>query len=265
MRDNILTIGLPCHDVFDGPYFTVQSLRMYQEMRGVEVLLLDNRGDDRLYHFAKQTHDLRIRYVRDKAIQGTCYAKNRIFDLATTEYVMCMDSHVLLYPRVLRYIVRWLQRNPTRDLIHGPLIYDSLQPYDAACRWNDNWGIKMKGQWDKDQRQFSSNEPFEISQMGCGLFISHREAFARFHPLMRGFGIEEFYIHEKTRRAGNRVICHPCLKWVHRFNDTATYKTDDAERLRNYVIGWSALGWDVEELWPHFPGVPRPDVQVQPH
>ena len=39
-----LTVGMATYRDFDGVYFTVQALRLYQDLRGVEVLVVDNFG-----------------------------------------------------------------------------------------------------------------------------------------------------------------------------------------------------------------------------
>ena len=53
------------------------------------------------------------------------------------------------------------------------------------------------------------NPPFAVPAQGMGLFSCRREAWLGFNPNFRGFGGEEFYIHEKYRQAGRRTVCLP--------------------------------------------------------
>ena len=39
-----LTVGMATYRDFDGVYFTIQALRLYQDMEGVELLVVDNFG-----------------------------------------------------------------------------------------------------------------------------------------------------------------------------------------------------------------------------
>ncbi len=39
-----LTIGMATYKDFDGVYFTLQALRLYQDVRDTEFLVIDNYG-----------------------------------------------------------------------------------------------------------------------------------------------------------------------------------------------------------------------------
>ena len=41
----LLTIGMAVYDDWGGVYFTVEALRMYQNLSDVEILVIDNKGD----------------------------------------------------------------------------------------------------------------------------------------------------------------------------------------------------------------------------
>ena len=76
----------------------------------------------------------------------------------------------------------------------------------------------MFGQWERDPRlDDPGREPFEIAMQGLGLFACRRSAWPGLNPRLRGFGGEEGYLHERFRRRGGRVLCHPRLGWAHRF------------------------------------------------
>ena len=124
----------------------------------------------------------------------------------------------------------------------------------------------MFGLWVADTRGSNPDaEAFDIPMQGLGLFACRRSAWHGFNPRFRGFGGEEGYIHEKFRRAGGRTLCLPFLRWMHRFNRPMgiPYTNTWDDRIRNYMIGFSELGWDLEPLKDHFveflgPWIARP-------
>jgi hypothetical protein len=103
-----------------------------------------------------------------------------------------------------------------------------------------------------------SDPPFEIPAMGLGLFTCRREAWLGFNPNFRGFGGEEWYIHEKFRQAGAKCLCLPFLKWWHYFAycgvpPYARHLTH-WNKVRNYVIGHTELGLPLDRLRKEFAG-----------
>lgn len=95
---------------------------------------------------------------------------------------------------------------------------------------------------------------FEIPGMGLGLFSMRRDAWVGFHPEARGFGGEELYVHAKVRAAGGRVLCLPWLRWIHRFGRPGgvRYPISRMTKVRNYVLEFQELGWDLEPIHEHF-------------
>ena len=49
-----LTIGKPTYNEFDGVYFTVQALRLYQDLDDTELVVVDNYGCDHTKFFVEQ-------------------------------------------------------------------------------------------------------------------------------------------------------------------------------------------------------------------
>lgn len=96
--------------------------------------------------------------------------------------------------------------------------------------------------------------PFEIPGQGLGLYACRKDAWPGFNPDTWGFGGEELYIHEKFRRAGGKAVCHPDVKWVHRFPrpETPTYPNTHWYKTRNYLLEYLELGLDTEIVRKHF-------------
>jgi hypothetical protein len=208
------------------------------------------------------------RYVPFDGYRGTA-VRDLVFREADADIVCCLDSHVLLRPGALGHLLDWFDAHPdSPDLLQGPLLYDNLEP--SATHMKPTWGGGMFGQWDRDPRIDEPGcEPFEIPMQGLGLFACRRDAWPGLNPRLRGFGGEEGYLHEKFRQRGGRVLCHPQLGWLHRFSRPAgvPYPNNWQDRVRNYAIAWSEIGWDLAPVRSHFTELLGCDLDVgsRPH
>jgi glycosyltransferase involved in cell wall biosynthesis len=237
-----LTIGMAVYDDFSGVYFTVQALRTYHDLTDVEILIIDNKGDKRLEDWVKSWCYNKVRYEKYTAVVGTTQPRQRVFDEAKGELVICIDSHVLLVPGSLDKL--W----DSDDLIHGIMYYDDL--VTPVTHMKDKWQGDMWGVWDR--KDPVPDEPFEIPMHGLGLFGCRKDSWLGFNPEFTGFGGEEGYIHEKFKQAGRKVICLPWIKWIHKFRNFAPYPLNIADRIRNYLLGFEELGLDNKPIYEHF-------------
>lgn len=256
------TIGMACYQDFSGAYFTAQSLRLHHadDLHDSEVLIVDNAPSSRDGQLLRElvtswnhsSHPVTWRYVAAPEVVGTSAPRNRIFAEARGEYVVCLDAHVLLAPGAIKSLQTHWERYPDqRDLLHGPLLYDDLVRF--ATHFDDEWREEMWGVWNTDPRG-SGSEPFEIPAMGLGAFACRRDAWLGFNPKFRGFGGEEWYIHEKFRKHGRRVWCIPGFRWLHRFGrpQGVPYPLNRNDRIRNYILGLTELGLPLDRCRDHF-------------
>jgi glycosyltransferase involved in cell wall biosynthesis len=248
-----LTIGMATYNDYNGVYFTLQALRLYQDLRDTELLVVDNYGcPDTKQLVEGWVHG--ARYVLATEVRGTAAAKDRVFREARGEAVLCCDSHVMFTPGAIRKLKEYYSEHPEcPDLLQGPLVYDDLQT--ISTHFEPVWRGEMWGIWQTDPRgQDPEGEPFEIPMQGMGVFSCRKGAWPGFNPMFRGFGWEEGYIHEKIRRSGGRCLCLPWLRWTHRFGRPAGlgYSLTVEEKLRNYLIGHAELGWDLAPVLAHF-------------
>jgi hypothetical protein len=98
------------------------------------------------------------------------------------------------------------------------------------------------------------DEVFDIPGQGLGMFLVAKEHWPGFNIHARGFGGEELYVHGKHRAQGKRVVLLPFLPWVHRFArpDGVKYPLTLWNKVRNYVLEFSELKWDLEPIRHHF-------------
>jgi len=248
----MLTIGLPTYKDFDGCYFTTQALRMYQDISDCEILIIDT--EERGCKTLEETcNSMRVKYYHEPSAAHTpSEAKNFVFERATKEYVLCIDSHILLYPNAIRNLKDYIAINrPDKDLLQGPLIYDDMD--NLATHFNPVWSGHMYGVWGTDPK-VQSGQPFDIPMQGMGLFCMKKSSWPGFNRKFKGFGAEEGYIQEKVRQRGGRTLCLPFLMWLHRFGrpNGVPYKLNLIDRVVNYLIGWNELGLDCGEIIEHF-------------
>ena len=260
-----LTIGMAAYDDYDGVYFTLQALRLYHPeiVEDTEFLVIDNNPEGRCAEPMKKLENWvsNYRYVPCNDRTGTVI-RDAVFAEASGEFVLCIDCHVFIVPGALRQLLAYFDSHPlTNDLLQGPLIYDDLKTF--STHFEPSWRKGMFGQWGTDDRGKDADaEPFDIPMQGLGLFACRREAWPGLNPRFRGFGGEEGYIHEKIRRAGGRTLCLPSLRWMHRFNRPlgVPYRNTWEDRIRNYMIGFTELGFDLGPLKDHFADFLGPEV-----
>lgn len=264
-----LTIGMATHDDYDGLYFTIQSIRMYHQevLDDIEFVIIDNNP--------ASNHGKAIRDFTDWIKEPFQYLpfikynsttiKNKVFELADTPYVLCMDSHVLLQQGSLKKLIDFYDSGlDGGNLLQGPILYDNFK--NCSTHFDFTWRGHMWGTWQQDERGLDdNNDPFEIPSQGMGLFSCRKDSWLGFNKEFRGFGGEEGYIHKKYTKNGKRTLCLPFLKWLHRFNrpNGVTYPNTYEERFRNYMIGFHELNLPTNELKEHFKDVLSEDKQAE--
>jgi aromatic ring-cleaving dioxygenase len=237
-----LTIGMCTYDDFDGVYFTVQSIRMYQTIKNINILVVDNNPSSNSGKATKLFVDsIGGEYVPYEAKKSTSI-RNQVFEKSKTKYTACVDSHVLLDNNFVKNLIQYYEENPdSKNIISGPLCNDNFVPY--ATQFDPIWDHWMYGKWGFNKEKFELQKPFEIGMMGLGVFSCATESWHGFNEAFIGFGGEEGYIHEKFRKYGGKAICVPKLKWVHRFGrpNGPKYCVSYEDRIWNYFIGWLEL------------------------
>lgn len=252
-----LTVGMATFDDFDGVYFSIQALRMYHPeiVNDIEILVIDNNPDGPHGHEIRNLigHIKNARYVPFKEYQSTI-VRNKIFEFASSPFVISIDCHVLFVPGSLKRLIDYYEQNPdTKNLYQGPLLYDDLK--SISSHFDPVWRGQMFGIWATDERAKNpDSEPFEIPMQGLGVFSAKKENWLGFNSLFRGFGGEEGYIHEKYRQAGHKTLCLPFLRWVHRFGrpNGVKYPLTVENKIKNYFIGHLELKLDTAPIFNHF-------------
>lgn len=238
------------YDDYDGVYFSIQSLRMHQELvdRDIEIVVVDNNPKGKHSEAIQGLCNWipNIKYIPYDVKHSTS-VRNEIFKNALGQFCISMDCHVLFMPDAISSLLNYYGNNPNcKNIVQGPMMYDNLKGY--ATHFKPTWGADMYGQWDKNVAGYQSGKPFPIPMMGLGVFSCETKNWLGFNEHFRGFGGEEGYIHEKFRLNGGQAICLPSFQWVHRFNrpNGIKYPLKLVDRIWNYIVGWIELYNDPE-------------------
>ena len=249
----ILTIGMASYKNYSDVWFTVQALRMYHDLTDCEILIIDNFGDIGLENWCKGQVPYNVRYEKFTEPRGTAAPRQRVFEQAKGDFVICIDSHVLLKSRAIDKMKQWILANPgCSHLIHGLMLYDDFQTH--VDQMKPEWACHMWGVWGPALTEIPT-KPYEIPMHGMGIFGAFKNQWLGFNPEFRGFGGEEGYIHEKYHKAGRKVLCLPWLTWMHKFHcqmSPTLYPNILEERIRNYYAGFREIGLDTEPIRQHF-------------
>lgn len=245
-----LTVGLTTHDDYDGVFFTINSLRLHHSEIAMKFVVVDQNPTSQ---YGKLTKEFVERiggvYLQQTDRLGPSHGRNLCAAEAEDGWILLLDSHVLLEPKALKDTFKWIHSGVLRktDLLSGPLVYDDFK--SLSSHWRPGWNDQCFGTWDLDRRACDPKaQPFEIEMNGVGLMFFHKENWPGYNVEFRGFGAEEWYIHRKYRKQGGRVMCVPCLRWLHRFGRMphASYPLLMAHKIYNHLLGNLELG-DIEQ------------------
>jgi len=238
-----LTIGMAAFQNEIEVWFTLQALRLYQDVKNVELLVVDNGGTDNM---ARTVIDCRARYERFTDVVGTAVPRNKVFEWAAGDFVLCIDSHVMLAPRAITQLKWWLESHweDARNLIHGPWLKSGMD--GVTTHYLPVWRGQQWGIWGPiEAHEAIPTEPFEIDMMALGLMGCRKDSWLGFHPECKSFGGVEGLLDAKYRHAGRKSLCLPFLKWMHCFIETpdrVKYPSSMADKTRNYELGFDELG-----------------------
>jgi hypothetical protein len=238
-----LTLSMATYDDYDGVYFTVQSLRLHHRLpEGTEIVILDNNPTSAhglaLAHFSKTAPGIRIVEVTRRK---SSFVKYDIATVAAGDVILGLDCHVLLQPGFIEALLAYWAAHPDScDMLTGPLLYNDLKA--TSVKMEPRWRGHDFGCWADDHAAMVAGLPFPVEMQGMGCFSFLKTHFPKINPAFSGFGAEEWYVAEKVRQHGGRVVCHPQLGWNHRFDwPHRTFPLRLTDKVRNYYLGWLEL------------------------
>lgn len=151
MSKPLLTVGMAVYNDFNGVYFTLQALRLGNDMKDIEIVVVDNKPDSSSSKHVKNfigncnRGSAGARYIPMEAPVGTTAPRNRVFAEAEGYAVVCLDSHVLTQPGALNRLTAYYEDTGSNDILSGPLVYDQLDL--VSTHINNEWRGGMWGTW----------------------------------------------------------------------------------------------------------------------
>lgn len=158
--DKRLSVAIAHYDDLDGAYFTIQDIRKELVFNGrrdlleqIEFVICENNPDSNhakeLKNFAVQNlaNQKSLTYVIERE-NGTARPKDAAIRAAKGDFVLMLDSHVLLCPTVTVFekLFEFMDKNPdTNNLYNGPLVYDNCT--SVSTHFRNTWGGGMWGGW----------------------------------------------------------------------------------------------------------------------
>jgi hypothetical protein len=238
-----LTISMAAYDDYDGVFFTIQSLRMHHKLPAdTEFLVIDNnptgKHSETMNGFLKAVPNAKVIEERGRK---SSFVKYDAFKHATGDVILGLDCHILLQTGFIDTLLEWWGNNQgSPSQLTGPLLYNDL--VSVSSHMGETWRGNDFGIWASSPDEVKKGEPFEIPMQGMGCFSFWRTAAPVPNPHFRCFGAEEWYMAERTRRNGGKVICHPKMGWMHRFAwPPRNFPMALDDKVVNYYRGWLEL------------------------
>ena len=248
-----LTIGLANWDDPEGAWWTLSSLRLNHvpvTSQDVELLVVDDMPQPQVA-LQKTCSLANARYVHSGLGQGPARAKDKVWEHAQGDYVLLLDSHVLLQPNVVGYLLNAIVANTVgKNMWVGPLLNESGGM--TATELLPELRGHFFGVW---HTNLDPAPVREIHAHGSAFCFMQRKHYPFFSPYFKGFAGEEIYLHDKVRRNGGRVLCHRALGWVHRFDRfgrNITYTLSLNDKMRNYMIAAYEMNWNIQQMREYF-------------
>ena len=173
-----LTIGMAHHADVARLESTVQSLRLHHAVDwNFEIVIVDNSANlpctQDLVNFINSatSHDrCVIKYVPMTDPVGTSPTRDLIFQIATGDFVLVMDCHVMLDKDAISRLLKFYSEHPkTDDLYSGPLLTNDLRT--SWTHFNDQWRAEMWGTWSTAWICPCGGTRFSTLDMGTGKMI----------------------------------------------------------------------------------------------
>jgi glycosyltransferase involved in cell wall biosynthesis len=118
-----VSVGIP---VYNGERYVAQAIEciLAQTFEDFELIISDNASSDRTPEIcqAYAARDGRIRYTRSETNRGAAWNHNRVFELASGEYLKWQCHDDLCDPTFLEKCVAVLEKEPSVVLCHSQFV-----------------------------------------------------------------------------------------------------------------------------------------------
>lgn len=257
-----LSVIIPSRNEFKNLLWTLQSVqRSIGAASEIQVIVVLNQCDPseaeklgRYWPFASGRWKIVI--YNEKA---SCWqARNEGAKHVTGDYLVFLDSHVLVPEGMLGHAMAWHRR------FKGILAFGVNYWLDHPARTLYQYKWQPHKFWGSWSRAVSEPPDHRILMSGMNLMIDRDvfEEIGRFHSALGIYGGGEPYIYLKTQMFGYEARCNPAFQAYH-LTEKRGYSWNSADLHRNFMIAAWALGGEfaLEPLYANYvqgcKGVPR--------
>ncbi len=249
-----LTIGMANWDDPEGAFWTLTALRQYHVRAvcpAVELLVIDDMPEKQEL-LEQVCHSAGATYIHYSKNRGPAHAKNSVWERAAGDFVLLLDSHVLLAPGSVDYILQAIAEDRIgKDLWTGPLLDEKGNT--IATELLPEWRGSAFGIWHVDP-ELPEKKVKEIVGHGSAYTLMKKSEYPGFSKHFRYFGGEEIILHETVRMRGGKCFTHQALGWVHRFirSKPASYRLLLNDKYWNALVGFYEMGWSTLQVKDYF-------------
>lgn len=158
---SILSIGIIVSDDYHSLYNCLYNLLLHQDIQYTEIIVINNGLDKKHSTILEQEvgqHRF-IKYIKLVEPQGNSLAKNTIFEMATADFVLCLDARVMFCQNAMSYIKSYINHHPdSKDIVSGPLVFKDC--INFSTHQIDKWSEGVLGMWTKAWRHPTQNINF---------------------------------------------------------------------------------------------------------
>lgn len=243
-----LSIVIPTRNELPCLWFTLQGLLQQRvDFNQIEVIVVDNEverplvrdKDQASQKMLKDAHFPKSQWLGADLVKSPYHPRNEGAKHATGEWLLFLDSHVLLCPSFLQHILDHL---PSEDdtITHFPVSFGSPTLYG---HYELRLGGDFWGGW-KGLRKAEVLVPYRIAATGIWAFLVGRDYYNNvlegFNPNFVGYGGGEPYLDLKCWMLGGSVWIDPRVDGVH-YSGPRGYGQQWAERIRNFALAISVI------------------------
>ena len=253
-----LSIVIPVRGKENELWFTLQGLLNAGLEDGIEVVVVDNDPSDHVRDVCESFGRSCLRYVEAGEVKGVNYPRSVGASEARGEWLMMLDSHVLMRPGSFALMRERILEGayPEKSLIHFGVSFGSPEVWGAyrLTLHTNFWGT-----WHHLVEPNALN-PYPIGATGNWAFltrISDWNVMGGFNEAFRGYGGDEIYLQLKYWRSGGQVLLDPQVSGSH-WSGPRAYHVTPLELVVNtaiagrVVVGSSFLERFGEALLEHY-------------
>ena len=232
----LLSIVIPVRGKANELWFTLQGLMHAGFNEHVEILVVDNEPSADVREVCEYFSRPCLRYVEAGEIKGVNYPRSVGASQARGEWLLVLDSHVLMQPGSWAQIRDRIESGayPPRALIHfgvsfgAPLVWGAYRLTFDTNFWG-TWHHLVPA---------DAQQPYPIAATGNWAFLtrlSDWQLCGGFNEEFRGYGGDEIYLQLKYWRAGGQVLLDPLVCGSH-WSGPRAYTSTPLELIVNTAI-----------------------------